>query len=82
MDRRRFLLTSLTGVLAAPLGAEAQQPGKIARIGFLSLAAGPTPSMDLSAGLRGSAGSRDKTSSLSTAGRQAGKTDFLRWRRN
>src|SRR5215470_3008891 len=29
MDRRRFLLTSLAGALAAPLGAEAQQQGRI-----------------------------------------------------
>ena len=34
MDRRRFLLTSLSGVLA-PLLAEAQPPGKVYRIGFL-----------------------------------------------
>ena len=39
MDRRRFLLTSLAGALAPPLGAEAQQ-GKNWRIGFL----GPSPS--------------------------------------
>jgi len=36
MDRRRFLLTSLAGVLAAPLAAEAQQAAKIARIGWLA----------------------------------------------
>jgi putative ABC transport system substrate-binding protein len=43
MDRRRFLLTSLTGALAAPLAAEAQQAVKVARIGFLAtnLAANP-----------------------------------------
>jgi putative tryptophan/tyrosine transport system substrate-binding protein len=35
MDRRRFLLTSLAGALLAPL-AEAQQAGKIFRIGYLS----------------------------------------------
>jgi hypothetical protein len=35
MDRRRFLLTSLAGALAAPLVAEAQQAAKIARIGWL-----------------------------------------------
>jgi hypothetical protein len=28
MDRRRFLLTSLAGALAAPLAAEAQRAGK------------------------------------------------------
>ena len=36
MDRRRFLLTSLAGALAAPLAREAQQAGKVYRIGFLS----------------------------------------------
>jgi putative ABC transport system substrate-binding protein len=35
MDRRRFLLTSLAGALAAPLAAEAQQAGKVYRVGFL-----------------------------------------------
>jgi putative ABC transport system substrate-binding protein len=39
MDRRRFLLTSLGGALAAPLGAEGQQAGKVHRIGFLGPAA-------------------------------------------
>jgi len=39
-------------VFAAPLGTEAQQTGKIARIGFLSFGSSPTPTMDLSAGLR------------------------------
>ena len=51
MNRRAFV-TCLGAVLAAPLAVGAQQVGKIARIGFLSLASGPTPSMDLSAGLR------------------------------
>jgi putative ABC transport system substrate-binding protein len=36
MHRRRFLLTSLAGALAAPLGTEAQQPGKVPRVGWLS----------------------------------------------
>jgi len=40
MDRRRFLLTSLAGAVAAPLGAEAQQQGKVWEIGFI----GPSPS--------------------------------------
>jgi hypothetical protein len=35
MDRRRFLLTSLAGALAAPLAAEAQQAVKVWRIGWL-----------------------------------------------
>jgi putative tryptophan/tyrosine transport system substrate-binding protein len=39
MDRRRFLVTSLAGVLAAPPAAGAQQAGRIYRVGYLS----PTP---------------------------------------
>jgi hypothetical protein len=35
MDRRRFLLTSLAGALAAPLAAGAQQAGRVARVGIL-----------------------------------------------
>jgi putative ABC transport system substrate-binding protein len=36
MDRRRFLLTSLAGVFAVPLAGEAQQAGKVYRIGCLT----------------------------------------------
>jgi putative tryptophan/tyrosine transport system substrate-binding protein len=43
MDRRRFLLTSLAGALAAPLVAEGQQAGKVYRIGWLSPFKTPTP---------------------------------------
>jgi len=52
MDRRRFLLTSLAGALAAPLGAEAQQAGKVYRIGWLGIT--PNPELDsvLREGLR------------------------------
>ena len=35
VDRRRFLLTTLAGALVAPVAAEAQQAGKVYRIGFL-----------------------------------------------
>jgi putative ABC transport system substrate-binding protein len=35
MDRRRFLLTSLVGVLAAPITPLAQQAGKVYRVGYL-----------------------------------------------
>jgi putative tryptophan/tyrosine transport system substrate-binding protein len=35
MERRRFLGTSLAGILGTPLGAGAQQAGKVARIGVL-----------------------------------------------
>jgi putative ABC transport system substrate-binding protein len=42
MDRRHFLLTSLAGALAAPL-AGAEQAGKVARVGFLSVGTAPAP---------------------------------------
>src|SRR5262245_61556850 len=35
MDRRAFLGTLAGGLLAAPVAAEAQQPGKIWRVGYL-----------------------------------------------
>ena len=35
MDRRRFLLTSLVGALAAPLAAEAQESTTHTRVAFL-----------------------------------------------
>ena len=36
MDRRRFLLTSLAGAIAAPLVAGAQQTEKVHRVGYLT----------------------------------------------
>jgi putative ABC transport system substrate-binding protein len=41
MDRRRFLLTSLAGALAAPLAVEAQPAVKVQRIGFLGPRSAP-----------------------------------------
>jgi putative ABC transport system substrate-binding protein len=43
LDRRTFLSTVTLGLLAAPLAAEAQQAGKVWRVGYLSLASGPSP---------------------------------------
>ena len=43
MDRRRFLLTSLAGALAAPLAAEAQQAPKVHRIGRIFAELPTTP---------------------------------------
>ena len=37
MERRAFIGTLTGGFLAAPLAADAQQTGKVPRIGFLSL---------------------------------------------
>jgi putative ABC transport system substrate-binding protein len=46
IDRRRFLLTSLAGAFA-PLAAEAQQPGRIPRVGVLANGtAKKSPSVD------------------------------------
>ena len=42
IDRRAFLGTLIGGLLAAPLAAEAQEPGKIARVGILA-PTGPVP---------------------------------------
>jgi hypothetical protein len=52
MDRRRFLLTSLAGTLAAPLAAEGQQAAKVVSLGYLSPnvpTAGEDPQVDLPA---------------------------------
>jgi hypothetical protein len=43
MDRRRFLLTTLVGVLAVPVVGEAQQTGKVYRIGVLGNPTAATP---------------------------------------
>ena len=43
MNRRRLLLTSLAGVLAAPFAVGAQQSARIYRIGYL----GPGPGSEL-----------------------------------
>jgi putative ABC transport system substrate-binding protein len=52
MDRRVFL-GSLAGLIAAPLAAEAQQAGKVYRIGYLSIGSGPSPRTEaLRQGLR------------------------------
>ena len=43
MDRRGFLATVACGLLASPLTAEAQQGGRVYRIGVLSGASSPLP---------------------------------------
>jgi ABC-type uncharacterized transport system substrate-binding protein len=52
MNRRVFLSAVTGGLFAAPRAAETQQRPETARIAFLSLSAGPTPTMDISPGLR------------------------------
>ena len=42
MDRRAFIGTLAGGLLAAPLAAEAQQVGKVYRVGLVSLGGDPT----------------------------------------
>jgi putative ABC transport system substrate-binding protein len=46
MDRRRFLLTSLAGALAAPLAAEAQQADRTPRIGWLTSSVVHVPNVE------------------------------------
>jgi putative tryptophan/tyrosine transport system substrate-binding protein len=52
MNRRTFLCGLTLGSLSAPHAVGAQQAGKPRRIGILSLAAGPIPTMDIFRGLR------------------------------
>ena len=56
MDRRRFLLTSLAGVLAAPLAAGAQQPKRLYRIGTLEPTSAATNAANLNAFRQGATG--------------------------
>jgi putative ABC transport system substrate-binding protein len=63
MDRtRRRLLALGGGALALPLAAFAQQPGKVARIGWLSYLAQPDPALDLLRQGLGELGYREGTS--------------------
>ena len=43
MDRRTFVCALTGGLLAAPLAAEAQQTGKMARVGILGIGPAPSP---------------------------------------
>src|SRR6266540_2788690 len=43
MDRRAFLFGLTLGTLGAPLAAEAQQAGKMARVGILGIGPAPSP---------------------------------------
>ena len=54
MTGARFLagIGIVLALLLPSLGAEAQQRAKTARIGFLSISAGPNPNMDVLPGLR------------------------------
>jgi putative ABC transport system substrate-binding protein len=45
MDRRAFISGITLGLLAAPLAAEGQQAGKIARIGLLRTGSPPDPAL-------------------------------------
>jgi hypothetical protein len=52
MNRRAFLGTLAGGLLAAPLAAEAQQAGRMYRIGYLTPAANAGPSRAFREALR------------------------------
>jgi putative tryptophan/tyrosine transport system substrate-binding protein len=69
MDRRRFLLISLAGAVAAPLAVEAQQAGKVWRVGLFHVGVDHVPpSLD---------GLRD---GLKALGYEEGKNLRLDWR--
>jgi putative ABC transport system substrate-binding protein len=71
MDRRRFLLTSLAGALAAPLAAGAQQTTKkIPRVGFVSSGKWVPPDHPYLVAIR---------DGLSDAGYVLGKTVLIDW---
>ena len=53
MDRRTFIGSVASGVLAIPLGALAQQQGKVWRVGFLSPTSASLSSQDTDAFLKG-----------------------------
>jgi putative ABC transport system substrate-binding protein len=53
VNRRAFIGTVAGGLLAAPLAAQVQQASKVWRVGYLSLASGPSPRSEaLRQGLR------------------------------
>jgi putative ABC transport system substrate-binding protein len=43
VDRRAFVAGMAGGLLAAPLAAEAQETGKVARLGMLNVGSPPAP---------------------------------------
>jgi hypothetical protein len=52
MDRRAFVSTVALSLLVAPLAAEAQQAGKVPRVGVLVVAASPMARDSFPRGLR------------------------------
>jgi hypothetical protein len=73
MDRRAFIGTFVGGLLAAPLAAEAQPAGKVARLGYLSYGTATTNAGLRKAfvdGLRDTDGPKTRISRSSTGGRE------------
>jgi len=69
--RRREFIGFVGGVLASPIAARAQQPAKVAHVGYLGFgtpAAAATRIEALRAGLNGSVMSRVRTSLSNSAG--------------
>ena len=65
MERRRFIEVLAGGLLAAPLAVEAQQAGKVYRIGSIDLAGSGPYLCRISSGPENLVGSKDRTSSSS-----------------
>ena len=85
VDRRTFLFVLSLGALSAPLTAEAQQAGKVYRVGLLALlpAADATRQMKaLKTRLRDLGYIEGENSYLSTARRKEGPNDWRRWQQS
>jgi hypothetical protein len=83
MDRRTLLVGSI-GLLAAPLVAEAQQAGKVARLGYLFLGAAGAESNTVegsgrACAISGTARARPSTSSTATP---TVRSDCQNWQRS
>ena len=82
IDRRAFITGAGSSLLAAPLAAEAQQSGKVYRIGFISMRSGPADNPQLEAfrqGLREMGISKGRTSFSRSDMRERTCLSFRAW---